>query len=476
VHIDLILLVCLIFVASGFIGSAVIDQLGADYTGTRRWLLMPITGLSLVALLATVLSRIGAPAKYFGIPLVGILIAANVAYWVIRRPPRIDRRRAALWGAGLLVTLLLVGWPLIVAGYDWVSYGNTDMTTYVLGANHFYEHNFYELPPLQDLLNDVDPSWNYSFYYSLGEIRSGSQLILAVVMAVTRLPAVKCYMVLIVVLHLIVLSTAAAFICSSRSREWLAFAALLVIGSSANLAVGTFNQLLPQDFGIAALAASAIALLDRPPAGSALYRRAALGGIFFATLLIAYPELVPFVMLPFVIYASLGLFKRKMEPRGWLAYVGLIAVWTLVFANATVPGALHMLLWAYGASTTFTDVGALFPYYMTPFGLALGWGLAPMQIGDVSASTWQTQARIAVGGLLFLGALFVTIRDALRLEPIAIVAAMMLLLFLELFASKNAFGLFKLGMYAQPFVLGALTIGVAGMLGLRVATETTAEA
>jgi hypothetical protein len=470
-HLAAIVLVCLIFVALGFIGSGIVDRLGGDYTATRRWLLTPIAGLSLLTLLATVLNRIGFPAKNFGLPLIGALIVANVAYWWIRRPPRIDRRRAALWGAGLFTTLLLVGWPLIVGGFDWVSYGNVDMTTYLLGANHFYEHGYYQLPPLQELLREVDPSWDYSFYYSLGEVRSASQLVLALAMAVTWSPAVKSYMALILALHLVVLATAAAFMCSNRTREKLAFASLLIIGSSANLAVGTFNQLLPQDFGIAALAASAIVLLDRPPAGSAFYRRAVLGGLFVATLLVAYPEMLPFLMAPFAIYAALSLFKRKIELRHWLAFTGLIAAWVFVFANASLPGALHLLIWAFGASTSFTDVGALFPYYMTPFGLALGWGLAPMQISDAGASSWQTQARIAVGGLVFLIAIFLTIRDALRLEPLAIVAAMMLILFIDLFFTKNAFGLFKLAMYAQPFVLGALTISIARMFGESVETK-----
>src|ERR1700693_286608 len=470
-HFELVALAYLIFIACGFIGSGIADGLGRHYPATRRWLLSPVAGVSSMVLLTALLSKIGFATKHFGPFLVGAALAANVVYWLIKRPA-IDWKKAALWNGALFVALLLVGWPLVLAGYNWVSFGNIDMTTYLLGANHFYEYSFYQLPSLDDLLREVDPSWDYSFYYSIGEVRSASQLILALVMSVTSLTAVQCYMLLILAFHLTVIATAAALICSRQTRERIALVALLVIGSSANLALGTFNQLLPQDLGISALTASSVVLLNRPPSGSALYLQSGLGGIFLGTLLVAYPEMLPFALIPFLIYIVITLVKRAAQARQWLRFVGLTGAWALICANAALPGALHLLIWTFGSSTSFADVGTLFPYYMTPFGLALGWGLAPMGISDAAASTWQMQMRILLGGGLFLNALVPTQRDALRLEAAAVVAATMLLLFIELFFGKSAFGLFKLAMYAQPFVLGALTIAVARMLGARPALES----
>ena len=127
-HFELVALAYLIFVAFGFIGSGITDGLGRHYPGVRRWLLAPVAGLASMVLLTTLLSKIGFATKHFGPFLVGAALAANAVYWLVRRPT-IDWKRAAVWSGAFLIALLIIGWPLIVAGYDWISYGNIDMTT-----------------------------------------------------------------------------------------------------------------------------------------------------------------------------------------------------------------------------------------------------------------------------------------------------------------------------------------------------------
>jgi hypothetical protein len=220
---------------------------------------------------------------------------------------------------------------------------------------------------------------------------------------------------------------------------------------------------MPQDFGLATLAACVVVLLDRPPDGAALYRQGVLGGIFLATLLVAYPELSPFVGLTVIAYCGVALIRRQIDLRRWLAFVATAGAAAFVCANVALPGALHFLLWnlAYASHATGA-VNSLFPYYLTPVGLAQGWGFVTEGSGDLSS--WQIQAYTTAGGLLFAFALIRSIRDAWHLEAAAVVATTMLLLFIPLFAIQNGFGLYKLAMYAQPFVLGALTIGVWKLL------------
>jgi hypothetical protein len=458
VHVDLIALVCLIFVTFGFIGSSIVDQLGGGFNPTRRWLLAPMAGLAAVVLVATVLSRLGFPARAFGPYLIGALVAINGVYWLVRRP-RFDWRPAAVWASGFLAVLLLVGWPLIVGGYDWISQGNGDMTVYLLGATHFYEHGYYQVPPLHDLMSEVDPSWDLSFYYSIGEVRSASQLFVALFMSVSSLDAAQSYMIVLLAIHLVMLSAVAALVCSSAGREKVAFAALLVTGSAANLLKGTFLQLMPQDLGIAALAACGATLLSRPGSGKALYGQGILAGIFLAAQLVVYPELTPFIVFAVGLYATIAFVKGNLQVRRWLLSIGAAATTAVVGANLSVPGALHLVLWSANSSKEAAkQVNTVFPYYLTPLGLALGWGFVPM--GSAQMSSWPSQVSILAGGLLCVVALIFVIREAWRLEASALVAAPLILAVVPLYLERNGFGLFKLAMYAPPFLLSVLTIAV----------------
>lgn len=413
-----------------------------------------------MTIVTSALNRLGLPVRAFGLPLVLGATCASLVYCLIRRP-HVDWKRAAVWAGALVFALLVVGWPMLVGGLDWIGFGNGDMGTYLLGADHFFRHGFYQLPNLRDLLHETDPSWDDSFYYSIGEVRSGSQMILALLMAASSLTAAQGYMSLVLALHLTMLCAAAALVCGSSNRERVALLAFLMIASSAELADGTINNLMPQDFGLAALAACVVLLLDRPLEGRRIYAQAALGGVFVATLLLAYPEMLPFLILALAMYGTVAALKGIIPFRRWLLVAPLVCSVTLALANAAVPGALHLLLWA-GRANSGGAITSIFPYYMTPFGFALGWGFAPLGSGDYS--TWLIQAGVVAGMLLYIAAAIVCLRGIFRLSPIASVGATMLLLFPVLFATDDAFGMMKLAMYAQPFVLGALAIAVGDIL------------
>jgi len=460
-HVVPILLTCLIVCSLGIVGYGIVDGLGRQYPSTRRWLLMPFAGLALYAVAATFLNRAGLPAKSFAVPLLIGLLVANLSYGVIRRP-NVSWRMAAPWCGAIVAAMLLVGWPLVVAGTNWISTGNGDMTNYVLGANHFYEHGFYQLPSPNELNREVDRSWNTSFYYSLGEVRSASQLILACLMALTGLSAVQNYMILTVAFHVVAIMTAAALICKQQSRTGLSLAVFIAIALSANFAYGTFIQLLPQDFGLAALSASALVLLEMPPKGVALYTRACLGGLFIATLLLAYPELLPFLALAILIFAAIALYRRELQWRRVVPYLVLICILAILFTNTSLLGISHELIEAQGADAGNKIVNALFPSYLMPLGFAIGWGFLPYGTPDVSSV--QAQAYTLVGIALYVIALVIACKLTWRLEAAGIMAATMLLLFFYLFATQNGFGLFKLAMYAQPFVLASLAIAISTTL------------
>lgn len=456
-HVVPFFLSCLTLCFLGIVGFAVVDLLGNRYSGVCRWLLMPFTGLALYALAATFLNRAGLPARNFAAPLLFALALANIAYG-IRYRPQIRWRQAALWGGAVVVALLIVGWPLVTTGTDWVSTGNGDMTVYALGANHFYEHGFYQVPSPAQLGSEEDRSWDLSFQYSLGEVRSASQLILACFMALTGFSAVQGYMTLIIALHVLVILTVSALVCTRRSGIGLPLVVFLAIASSAELVYGTLVQLLAQDFGLAALGACTLALLEVPPVGMALVARACLCGLYVATLAVAYPELAPFLAVAFLVFVAIALFRRAMPWRRVLIFVSIIGLLTLIFSDFSLVGTARELSEAAGSMAGNAAVNEIFPFYMMPLGFAIGWGLLPYGTSDVSSL--QSQICVIVGALLYVLALVLAARMTWLLNAAGAMAVTMLLLMLYLFATQNGFGLFKLAMYAQPFVLATLVVAI----------------
>jgi hypothetical protein len=336
------------------------------------------------------------------------------------------------------------------------------MLAYVLGANHFYANSLDQLPHLGDLLAERDPTWDYTFIYALGEVRWASQLMIALVMSATTLSAAQVYMPLQISFHVLVAATAAAAVYTNASRRYVSILTFIVVGTASNLAQGSFNELMPQDFGIVALLGS-IAILLRPYQKDALIRHATLGAIYVAALLTAYPELSPFFVASFVIYAAVSILRRRELVRSWLVRSGVLILLCLLFTNFTLVGAVHLLIWEAevgSAHSVVTD--ELFPYYLTPVGLALGWGLLPY--GAVLGNSAFEQFFIWIGLILTVCSLLLVARGLYLLEAVAFPALIMLMFVLALFHGKSGFGLFKLAMYAQAFVLAGIIVVVWGTI------------
>jgi len=459
-----------LFVLFAVLGYPLVYEL-LDTTPLQRLLLAPVTGLCAATFPVATLNHLGLPVRSFGFPLLAVALVAAVVYYVRRRPP-VPWREARPFAAVLVLALAFAAWPMAVFNFDWFSFGNDDMSTYTLGANHFFSHGFFQLPPASDLMNERDPSWNTSFYYSYDEVRYAAPLMLAWVMSITGLSAAAAFMPMIVALHLVVIAAAGALLATRDRRGRAALLACLLLAVSATLLSGTLRQLLPQDFGLAALAAAAAVLL-RPPVAQrrAMIARAALGSLFVGTLVIEYPEVLPFFLAPALLYVLMSLVRSRDVRRSWAVVVAVVAVGVLVVANENIPGAISLFVRqaqvATAAGSAYDRV--LFAEFLTPLVFPLLWGFAT--VGG-AIGPWSVVA-VLCGALATLGAYVLALRYSLAFEPAALILLIMLVILVQLELNGGSFGVFKLTMYAQPFLMCTVACCFADLVwprGRRVVT------
>ena len=457
-----------LFVVLAVVGYPVVYEL-LDTTPLRRMLLAPVTGLCAMTVPVATLNHLGLPVSAVGRPVLFVGLIAAAAYYAVRRP-RVPWRQARPFVAVAAVALAVAAWPMVVFGFDWLSFGNDDMTTYLLGGNHFFAHGYFQLPPAGEFFSERDPSWNTSFYYSFDEVRYAAPLMLAWVMSVAGLTAGAAFMPLIVALHLVVISSAGALVAARDDRGRAAVVTCLLLAVSANLLSGTLRELLPQNFGLALLAgAAALVMRPLPVARAALFKGAALGSLFVGTLAIAYPEVMPFLIVPAFMYVTLSIVRVRTSWRSWALLAGVVVLGAVAIANENVPGSIALLLKqshvASGAGAAYDRV--LFAEFLTPLVFPLLWGFATV---GAAIGPWSVVA-VVCGLLATAGACVAAVRYSLALEPVAMILLVMLLVFAQLMWTGGSFGLFKLTMYVQPFLLGTLACVLVDAFATRARLE-----
>ncbi len=440
------------------IGSAVLAVAPARLDPRQSVMLAPAIGAAAATIPLFWLNQIGLPVTLFATPvLLGLAIASAAVLWWKR--PAFPVREMGVFLAILLGALLLAGWPMLWYGFDWASYSNMDMTHYSLGTLRVLNGGFFEPPALDDVVRGTDHSVYDAYKYILYDARSGAERTLAALWSATGLNPHLIFMPVVLALHLTLVSSAASMAANGPGRAPLLLAALMAISPLTTL--GAMYQVIAQVAGLAFLCAS-VTLLYRaiPPAGLARMARDNVALVLaMAGLFIWYPEALPF----------LGL--------GWFVYLGMLA-WrdragaARVIGTAIVAGTLLMLLLntyfmdallfmvsqALQGATPATVMGAEitespFPYFLLPTGLANLWGLMPIAGATLFAFEPFLSLVIVAGFALTLGLAWGLREEARRASAAAAVFVVMAVLAAVLFRRGRDFGLFKLSMYMQPFLL-----------------------
>jgi hypothetical protein len=365
-----------------------------------------------------------------------------------------------------LAAFALVGWPLLTYDSSWIAFSNGDSQFYIKTAERLAAGGFFKVPTMDSMVFDTNPETRLFFAHAIhGGDRPLFELFLALLSSLARLPVISIYMAFMVSLYAtqaLATCAIAEAICRSRSRmrnarQMIVITALLALASAPTV-LGFCGELGPQIIGVSVFAALVAVMHSSPNSGTP---RQPLSPVFLyalliATLLAGYTELLPLAILATII-GSLTNTTRLKSPKQLISIgrqVVPILLLIAVFLNThllalyfTVKGGLS------GGSRATDAVAPTFPQYLIPTGLGTLWGIAPATSdGDSTLS----QSAIAVGFALLLAVVIysiVTIRSATGLASTTLAMAIAAGI---LFAHQSDFGVYKLAMYAQPFLITSL--------------------
>jgi hypothetical protein len=330
----------------------------------------------------------------------------------------------------------------------------------VLDAHRLVDQAFIQAPDPNAWLERSDLSRYFVEFPLLGH-RTASDVLLAWVITLTGENGLMIYMPLLVALNVALMAAAAALITTPHRYARLITAAFMSV--SAMLALGVYLQLIAQVLGLLLLAVAAalcFVRFYRLKLGN-LVRHVALAATVLATLIVAYPEMVPFFGIAFVIHHATDSIEVYRSLRTALTAFFAIATTTIALVGPEIVKHGVYLFAQLGEAGTTSQTAGIFPYFLIPSGLPALWGISPYIVGEGSS----LNAEIVIGAALYLASILSIFWLVRRHEPAPAIAAVMVALAVPLFLGESGFGLLKLAMYAQPFLFS--TIILATLLLLR---------
>jgi hypothetical protein len=445
------------------IGLGVTALLPRSYPVMARLRIAPGIGISAYLIFTFALSRAGIPIRAFVYPLSAVLIIAALAGIAIR-PPRLTVREIAEFVVPLFAALIVVGSPMATYGFQWLSYSNDDMANYSLRAERLSESGYLTPPPATAFIDSKDlPQLYWTMDAITGE-RVGVDMLLASASSAFHQNPLAMFMPFIVSGFLVLVAASSALGPGLRNGT-VAMLISLAVATSPLTAFGVFYQLLGQVFGLAAMCTLTVILLAPSPIGilwSLGLRGWVVAGVAGAGFVGVYPELLPFVAISLLISIAIHL-MRRVDVRPLLLNVAAASVVGFILLNAqTIPMLTLILRRLGGRENPFTT---FFPYYLIPSGLANFWGLQP--VAQFAADPAQS-ILILMGGVFTLGAIALMILLLIRADVPAAYALCGFVLFATFAAAeRQAFTLYKLAMYVQPFLLAVVVGGLAWLVERR---------
>ncbi len=440
-----------IFAYCTIVGFAVIATLGAE---DRPYLplLAPALGAATIIIPGIWVSELGVPMGRAG--PVELLIILAVAIFLLARA----RRRVHLTPYWPFAVIVLAGfvaaaWPIFQFGFNWLSYSNDDMSNYVLNGERLVELGWYSVPDFTAYNFNRDPTAIY-WLWTVDNERFGAEMFLTLWLSVFRVNGFQLFMPVMAALGMMQIAAAAALVYRSEAARNAAIWTASLMAACALATFGLEYQLLAQVFGVGQLIAAVVLVCDLPEPFT--WRRVVLAGIATTGVAMVYPEVTPFLFIGVALYFGVLIYRRALTWRRCGLWLALISLVTTLLLNAYLRNYLAVV-WRRVLSNSGSPTGAhlrtyieLFPFYLLPSGLPTFFGL--YSAVESISEPWLSLGILA--GALLLGATFVVVLRAVgRAEPAAAPALAMMTLAGLLFWTRNGFGLFKLAMYIQPFII-----------------------
>lgn len=458
----------LLFLYFAIVGYAMLQVFPSRLKPALNLLIAPAVGLCATLLPVFYLNRFGLPVKSFSIYLTLTLLVLSV-FILLKNKPIIATRRVVVVSVLGILVLLLSSWPMLIYGLDWVAVGNDDMANYCLGAQRFYHEGFFDKPDIQHIKNGSNYSQAYWFMHVAGGARPGSELMLSWAWGITGIEAPRIFMSVISALHLCLAFAVSALAGMAAKRRWVWQIVLLLFAINPLSSWGVHQQLIGQVGGLTLLVVS-ITLLFRD--SRQFTPATTIKGLFapamvICGLLIWYPEGLPFLGLGWIVFVIANMLFSKRSVGPFLIYALILGVLVILVLPRYGVSAIKYMF----AQTGSIEVGAkgdptglLFPYYLVPTGISAFWGLIPVHRGIPSDPVGSLGFIVAFALMLLLGKLIFS--GVKNKNPSACVLVVMCILALVLYRNMNDFGLYKLAMYAQPFVI-ALTASSFHRIAIR---------
>lgn len=454
-----LLLTIVIFAYWGLVGFATLT-LFARQRILQGILLSPSIGIAVVLLPVFFLSRGGLPVDKFATYLLVTLAALSVIILTIKRPI-FPFKRAMCFFAIVIAALFLVAWPMLKYGFNWVSFANDDMANYCLGAARFLRHGFFDAPDLSALTQGRDYAEAYWSLYVPAKVRPGSELMLALVWGGTGLNAHQIFMPVIMALNLALISAVGGMVVGVTRNRKAPFIAMSLMAISPLTSLGALYQLIGQVGGLALLVPSVSLLMQVPRRLSPMRLITTNIPVFLtiAGIFIWYPEVLPFLGIGWFIYASICIWHNKQTGLRLLVVAGIIGLLLLAVLHGTIKDVLSFLLFQASMAGNSLDLSSvMFPYMLVPSGIPMLWGIIPL-VGNIGEPVLS--GAIILGMILTFWFLWKLPGEVRKASAPAIIALVMFCLGVKLFVGNIDFGLFKLAMFIQPFLVVVVAMRLA---------------
>jgi hypothetical protein len=457
-----LLLTVAAFAVFWLLGLALLAAVQADTSSLRVALTAPALGSCVLLLPAFVLSHAGFALEGAALPLLVAVALAAAIVLAVRRPALPLGVVPVLLACGL--GLALAAGPMLEFGFHWLGNANEDMSNYALSAQQLLHHGLLAPIDVQALAAGKDYATTTTGLHLLGA-RPGADLMLALASAIAVHLPYEVFMPMTFAFNLCGVCSVGALAMQGTRRWWAASVAALLLVVSPLATFGVLQQLIAQVWGLA-LGTAVFALLMR----SELHSRRAKPlaelapiGILVAGLVIVYVELASALAAAYVLYLLVLGVRRELSPRA-LALLALIALGIVVVVlNSYLLTELRFVKVQANAGVSGEGGVPLFGFAFVPAALP---GVLGMQELRVLTQAPRLGLSIAVAGVLLLGVVAGAVASAYRGAAAAVGLVAFAVLAVVLVLHGGDFGMYKLFMYIQPFLVASVAVWLA-LLGAR---------